>query len=76
MLPNCRHYGLALHLRRYSVTNAYLEEKEDTCNALGEIAENTGWVDHSLYCRVCIHWRGPTWQLPIVDSAGLTSCHI
>ena len=26
---------------RYSVENAYLEEKEDACNALGEIAENT-----------------------------------
>ena len=29
---------------RYSVENSYLEEKEDTCNALGEIAENTGCV--------------------------------
>ena len=27
---------------RYSVENAYLEEKEDTCNALGEMAENLG----------------------------------
>ncbi len=26
----------------YSVENSYLEEKEDTCNALGEIAENVG----------------------------------
>lgn len=26
----------------YSVENAYLEEKEDTCNALGEISENSG----------------------------------
>ncbi|CAH3171023.1 unnamed protein product [Porites lobata] len=26
----------------YSVENAYLEEKEDTCNALGEVAENSG----------------------------------
>ena len=26
---------------RYSVENAYLEEKEDACNAVGEIAENT-----------------------------------
>uniref|UniRef100_UPI00358EC45C importin-4 isoform X2 n=1 Tax=Myxine glutinosa TaxID=7769 RepID=UPI00358EC45C len=26
----------------YSVSNAYLEEKEDTCNALGEIASKTG----------------------------------
>ncbi|KAK3745056.1 hypothetical protein QZH41_014548, partial [Actinostola sp. cb2023] len=26
----------------YSVENSYLEEKEDTCNALGELAENTG----------------------------------
>lgn len=29
---------------RFSVENAYLEEKEDTCNALGEIAENMGYV--------------------------------
>ncbi len=29
-------------LCRYSVENSYLEEKEDTCNALGEIAENVG----------------------------------
>ena len=27
---------------RYSVENAYLEEKEDTYNALGEISENSG----------------------------------
>ena len=27
---------------RYTVENAYLEEKEDTCNALGEMAENLG----------------------------------
>ena len=26
----------------YSVENAYLEEKEDGCNALAEIAENVG----------------------------------
>ncbi len=26
----------------YSVENSYLEEKEDTCNAIGEIAENVG----------------------------------
>ena len=25
--------------------NAYLEEKEDTCNAIGEIAQNTGCVE-------------------------------
>ena len=24
--------------------NAYLEEKEDVCNSLGEIAENVGYV--------------------------------
>ena len=30
------------HPLRYSVENAFLEEKEDTCNALGEIAENVG----------------------------------
>lgn len=28
----------------YSVENSYLEEKEDTCNAVGEIAGNTQWV--------------------------------
>ena len=32
------------HVLRFSVENAYLEEKEDTCNALGEIAENMGYV--------------------------------
>ena len=26
----------------YSVENAYLEEKEDTCNALGDMAESLG----------------------------------
>ena len=31
-----------MHTCRYSVENAYLEEKEDTCNALGEMAENLG----------------------------------
>ena len=30
------------HTCRYSVENSYLEEKEDTCNALGEMAENLG----------------------------------
>jgi len=34
----------ALCTLRFSVENAYLEEKEDTCNALGEIAENVGYV--------------------------------
>ena len=29
-------------LCRYSVENSYLEEKEDTCNALGEMAESLG----------------------------------
>ena len=33
---------ICLFAYRYSVENAYLEEKEDTCNALGEIAENSG----------------------------------
>ena len=27
---------------RFSVENAYLEEKEDVCNSLAEIAENVG----------------------------------
>ena len=27
---------------RYTVENAYIEEKEDTCNAIAEIAENVG----------------------------------
>ena len=26
----------------YSVENAYIEEKEDACNAIGEIADNIG----------------------------------
>ena len=29
-------------LARFSVENAYLEEKEDVCNSLAEIAENVG----------------------------------
>jgi hypothetical protein len=29
---------------RFSVENAYLEEKEDVCNSLAEIAENVGYV--------------------------------
>lgn len=33
---------ISLFAYSYSVENAYLEEKEDTCNALGEIAENSG----------------------------------
>lgn len=32
LLPPCR----------FSVENAYLEEKEDVCNSLAEIAENLG----------------------------------
>ena len=28
----------------YTVENAYLEEKEDACNAIGEIARNLGLV--------------------------------
>lgn len=28
---------------RFSVENAYIDEKEDACNALGEIAYNTGY---------------------------------
>jgi len=35
-------YLCVLFYCRYSVENAYLEEKEDTCNALGEVAENSG----------------------------------
>jgi hypothetical protein len=27
---------------RFSVENAYIDEKEDACDALGEIAFNTG----------------------------------
>ena len=27
---------------RYSIENSYLEEKEDACNAIREIAENVG----------------------------------
>lgn len=30
-----------IHLR-FSVENAYIDEKEDACDALGEIAFNTG----------------------------------
>ena len=39
--PPCQ-WSCVLFYCRYSVENAYLEEKEDTCNALGEVAENSG----------------------------------
>lgn len=48
---------ICLFAYRYSVENAYLEEKEDTCNALGEIAENSGQVGFiivSLDLWVCV----------------------
>ncbi len=32
------------HVTSYTVENAYLEEKEDACNAIGEIARNLGLV--------------------------------
>lgn len=31
-----------IYIFRYSIENSYLEEKEDTCNAIREIAENVG----------------------------------
>lgn len=48
--------GTLPHVLRFSVENAYLEEKEDTCNALGEIAENMGyvprqWLVHTRHAR-------------------------
>ena len=43
----CHHTGMyvcvcvTFHTHHsYSVENSYMEEKEDTCNSLGEIAEN------------------------------------
>lgn len=36
------HDGGPFFSHRISVENAYLEEKEDTCCALGELAMNTG----------------------------------
>lgn len=32
----------SLRSHRFSVENAYIDEKEDACDALGEIAFNTG----------------------------------
>lgn len=32
----------SLRSLRFSVENAYIDEKEDACDALGEIAFNTG----------------------------------
>lgn len=32
----------SIHSLRFSVENAYIDEKEDACDALGEIAFNTG----------------------------------
>uniref|UniRef100_A0A6Q2ZMG6 Importin N-terminal domain-containing protein n=1 Tax=Esox lucius TaxID=8010 RepID=A0A6Q2ZMG6_ESOLU len=50
---------------RFSVENAYMDEKEDACDALGEIAFNTGYIlkriiflvphDTDRQCSVCIH---------------------
>lgn len=42
-------YGTVFIFFRFSVENAYLEEKEDTCNALGEIAENLGYVCREMH---------------------------
>ena len=35
-------HGTASPASRVTVENAFLEEKEDACNALGEIAAQTG----------------------------------
>ena len=45
--PRClsktyHHYGSMLYDFRISVENAYMEEKEDTAAAMGEIAVNAG----------------------------------
>ncbi len=42
VLATLSNHYLCVCVCRYSVENAYMEEKEDTCNALGEIAENVG----------------------------------
>uniref|UniRef100_A0A8C7KJ17 Importin 4 n=1 Tax=Oncorhynchus kisutch TaxID=8019 RepID=A0A8C7KJ17_ONCKI len=39
---------------RFSVENAYIDEKEDTCDALGEIAFNTG---HLMWCYYRVFQR-------------------
>ena len=43
MLPIDRNkWTLLFNLYRYSIENSYLEEKEDACNSIREIAENVG----------------------------------
>lgn len=47
VLPTGYEYGSILILKTFlvcsfSVENAYIDEKEDACDALGEIAFNTG----------------------------------
>jgi len=47
---------------RVSVENAYIDEKEDACSALGELALNTGYGLYSVHtstlemssCLLCI----------------------
>uniref|UniRef100_A0A8C7KKU8 Importin 4 n=1 Tax=Oncorhynchus kisutch TaxID=8019 RepID=A0A8C7KKU8_ONCKI len=43
-----------LCLKKFSVENAYIDEKEDTCDALGEIAFNTG---HLMWCYYRVFQR-------------------
>ena len=39
---HCCKWIISLCCIRFSVENAYLEEKEDVCNALAEISESVG----------------------------------
>uniref|UniRef100_A0A672IT40 TOG domain-containing protein n=1 Tax=Salarias fasciatus TaxID=181472 RepID=A0A672IT40_SALFA len=40
--------GITVKHDRFSVENAYIDEKEDACDALGEIAFNTGYYRYLL----------------------------
>ena len=50
----CRHACISemicsyIFFFRFSVENSYLEEKEDACCALGELAVNTGWAVNTI----------------------------
>jgi len=41
---------------RISVENAYIDEKEDACSALGELALNTGYVLYTVILNCCFLW--------------------
>ncbi|XP_072013320.1 importin-4-like [Amphiura filiformis] len=61
-------------IQGYSVENAYLEEKEDACNSLGEIASNTGtaFLPHLEECFQEV-FRLLDYPAPNVRKAAITT---